>query len=265
MTRTLRLAAFILFLSFALLNGAAAPRPRPEPDLAPDFKAGLETVAGTYYLGDGLAANLTLAVKPDGTFNYHAAGCLRTYADQTAHAFMRNGLLMLGNGKSESAGNEARFMPLRWGGRLYLIEPERIVSFANAINAGREPRTAAQGVFYLRAGDWDKPVTGWPKLPEAYRDYLLAKPVEAEVLHIVGDERIVELAAGRRQGLLAGMKLASRGTEEDDFFCKLTIVSVRNDSSTAESSWECSNLEVGDRAFTRWRDIDSYARWEDDF
>lgn len=267
MKRAWRLVAFTTFLSFALLTSDAAPKPCREADAMPDLNVGLEKVAGSYYLGDGLAANLTLVIKPTGTFTYHASGCLRTYADVEARAFMRNRMLMLASGKSGSQGSETRFLPVRWGERLYLIEPERIVGFANAINAGYEPRTTAQGVFYLRSGDFNKPVAGLPKLPAAYREYLLARPVEARVVRLSGPEEdpTFELDAGRGQGLRPGMRLISRDAGYDDEFCKLTLVAVAEDTAKATGNWVCSDLPAGARATTRWRDVNPPYRWEDDF
>ena len=264
MTRLWRVVTFVAFLSFALLNGGAGPYPASSLDLASRPAAGLAAVAGEYYQGDGLGANLTLAVKPAGSFSFQAAGCLRTYADVNAKANLRNGMLVL---ERNRAAAEARFLPVRWGDRLYLIEPERIVSFVNAVNAGHEPRVKAQGAFFLRQGDWNKPVTGGPRLPVMYRGYLLDKPVEARILRVIGKEENLELGAGRRQGLLPGMKLRSRGFDEERReTCKLTIVKTSEETAVAKQNWVCDDLKPGDRATTRWRDLEPpVGRWEDDF
>jgi len=264
MNRLWRVLTFVAFLSFALLNGGAGPCPASSLDTVPKPYAGLATVAGEYYQGDGLGANLTLAVKPAGSFSFQAAGCLRTYTDINAKALMRNGMLVLGNGR---AGSESRFLPIRWGDRLYLIEPERLVAFANAVNAGHEPRMKAQGVFFLRSGDWNKPVTGGPTLPAVYRAYLLEKPVEARILRVVGEEENLELGAGRRQGLQPGMKLRSRGVDDEGRdSCKLTILEAGEETAVAKQNWVCDDLKPGDRATTRWRDVEpANGRWENDF
>lgn len=266
MRRTWRLTAFLIFLSLALLTGGAQPRSAADSDLAASLNGGLEKIAGEYYLGDGLAANLTLVIKPTGRFTYHAAGCLRTYADTSAQALLRNGLLVLVSGKAESP-DSGRFLPVRWGGRLYLLEPERIIGFANAVNAGHEPRSKAQGVFYLRSGDWSKPVSGAPRLPAMYRNYLLAKPIEAGILRVSDEEETVELDAGRRRGLLPGMKLRARGFDDEKReTCKLTIVEAGEETATAKQNWVCDDLQAGDRAHTRWLDLEPpYGCWEDDF
>lgn len=58
------------------------------------------------------------------------------------------------------------YRAIRWGSRDYLIEEEEVADFFAAITDGSEPRTKAAGRFYLRRGDWNKPVVGIPALPE---------------------------------------------------------------------------------------------------
>ena len=263
MNRLWRVLTFVAFLTFVLLNGGAGPCPASNLDPASKPIVGLATVAGEYYQGDGLGANLTLVVKPAGSFSFQAAGCLRTYADVTAKALLRNGMLVLA---SDRASAESRFLPVRWGDRLYLIEPERIVGFANAVNAGHEPRAKAQGAFFLRQGDWNKPVTGAPRLPTMVRAYLLDRPIEARVLRVLDEEENLELNAGRRQGLLPGMKLRSRGVDAGRDSCKLTVVKAGEETAVAKQNWVCDDLKPGDPATTRWRDVEPpVGRWEDDF
>jgi hypothetical protein len=263
MNRLWRVLTFVAFLTFALLNGGAGPCLASNLDTVSKPNASLATVAGEYYQGDGLGANLTLVVKPAGSFSFQAAGCLRTYTDVTAKALLRNGMLVLA---SDRAGSESRFLPVRWGDRLYLIEPERLVAFANAVNAGHEPRMKAQGVFFLRSSDWNKPVTGGLRLPVMYRDYLLPRPVEVRVLRVLDAEENLELSAGRRQGLLPGMKLRSRGVDDGRDSCKLTVVEAGEETAVAKQNWVCDDLKPGDQATTRWRDVEPpYGRWEDDF
>lgn len=61
------------------------------------------------------------------------------------------------------------YLAIRWGSRDYLVEEEEVADFCAAINDGSEPRTKPAGRFYLRHGDWNKPVAGIPALPEPCR------------------------------------------------------------------------------------------------
>src|SRR6185312_16735966 len=58
------------------------------------------------------------------------------------------------------------YLAIRWGSRDYLLEKEEVADFRAAITDGSEPRTKPAGRFYLRRGDWNKPVVGDPALPE---------------------------------------------------------------------------------------------------
>ena len=72
---------------------------------------------------------------------------------------------------------------VRWGERIYLVDPEKINLFAASVNFGIEPR---EGIIsrnhlasrlFLRVGDQDKGVTGKPNLPEPWLSHLQDSPV----------------------------------------------------------------------------------------
>jgi hypothetical protein len=72
------------------------------------------------------------------------------------------------------------------------------------------------GLCLIRVGGEKIPVKGWPQVPEKFREYLLAKPVEATVVAldktlVAKDPRLngdgVVINAGRMQGLRVGMEL----------------------------------------------------------
>jgi len=55
-----------------------------------------------------------------------------------------------------SDGSKSRIPELvfiEWGGRAYLVEPERLIAFCNAVNHGEEPRKSSGGLFLLRDGE----------------------------------------------------------------------------------------------------------------
>jgi hypothetical protein len=61
---------------------------------------------------------------------------------------------------------------VRWGDRRYLIAEWDHWSFCDAIRSGEEPRGRSLGRFFLREGDWEKPVVGLPDVPEEWRSFL---------------------------------------------------------------------------------------------
>src|SRR5215471_14061657 len=76
---------------------------------------------------------------------------------------------------------------VRWGARVYLIEPDEMKPFVTAVSLGIEPRAQIinlnySGKFFLRRGDERKAVTGKPALPERWMSYL--SPIRAKVTKI---------------------------------------------------------------------------------
>ena len=129
-----------------------------------------------------------------------------------------------------------------WGRRVYLVEDDRVVDFANAVNKGREPRKTQDGDFLLREGDWTKPAPGLPLAPASDRAYFLKSPVATSVVRTeaprlrypgltsISTERVV-LDAGRAEGLMPGMKLYPK--EKGRWF-EFDVLSVSERSSVAE-------------------------------
>lgn len=83
---------------------------------------------------------------------------------------------------------------VRWGERVYLMNPESFGSFVHAINVGFEPRSVDgyrtyYGAIFLREGDEKKKVAGPPPLPEEFLRDLLPAPIIGTVLSIKPDGR----------------------------------------------------------------------------
>ncbi|MFL6234851.1 MAG: hypothetical protein ACJ76N_17085 [Thermoanaerobaculia bacterium] len=175
--RVLSVVSLILFLAVLLgsvpmaLGGSAQT-------------ASLAEIAGSYYRGDGLGLNQSLTILPGGSYGFLWRGCLGTYASSSGQATLRDGELVLTaypqNEESQEVA-EAFYLPVRWGGRLYLIRKDEMTRFIDEINLGTEPRDGARGLAYLREEDWEVAVSGPPDLPPSYQQYLLKKPAEGAV------------------------------------------------------------------------------------
>jgi len=173
--------------------------------------------AGEYYYGDGLGVNVDLSLAPKSGFAFTWNGCLGLYDLNYGDVVETDGrirlVLRLPNESEGFRGIAPEFIPVVWGERHYLISPEEVVKFANAINAGFEPRGGAGGRFLLRRDDVSKSVSGFPNLPPQYSEYLLKQPIEAEISsvkesRIEGSERITTavLNVGTAQGVRQGME-----------------------------------------------------------
>jgi hypothetical protein len=132
--------------------------------------------------------------------------------------------------------------PSRWGERAYLIPKHELIRFCNAVSAGIESPKRSGGLFLVREGDRDRPATGLPPVPPAYRPYLLKAPIEATDLSAsqiesktgIGGAEFkdwtVRINQGSAAGLLKGMELYP--ISEELAFESMEVVELDENTST---------------------------------
>jgi hypothetical protein len=211
--------------------------------------------AGEYYAGDGLGVNTLFVAAPISGYVFEWHGCMGVYDRNYGAAAWTNGRIRLSftfeNQTKGFQGIAAELTPVSWGPRHYLIPADDLVGFCNNVNEGREPRNDSHGFYLLREGDENKSVSGFPNVPEEYRQYLLAKPIEATIIAVgqyttrpsVVDWKFkdtpVTIDAGTRQGLHVGTELVV--TEPQD-----VVESVRV-TKADESRSEAVMVQAGEQ------------------
>lgn len=181
------------------------------------------TWAGEYYQGDGLGMNIAMSIAPKNGFAFSWHGCLGLYDQNYGAVVETNGFLKLTfalpNERGGFRGLAREFIPVHWGPRTYLVASDEIADFCNDVNSGREPRNDMHGRHLLRDGDEKKRANGEPEIPAQFRQYLLKKPITANIVavgKVSTRPSIVEfkfkdievtLDAGKKDGLLPGMEL----------------------------------------------------------
>jgi hypothetical protein len=208
--------------------------------------------AGHYYYGDGLGVNVELDLAPKSGFAFTWNGCLGLYDMNYGHVVEPGGgtirlVPQLPNERKPFESIALEFLPIMWGDRHYLIATNEVVKFANAINAGFEPREGSWGMFLLKREDVSKSATGSPGLPQEYSEYLLKHSVEAEISSIKNSitkksERLttVVLNVGAAQGVKKGMEFYLYAPS--GLYASATVTAVNDSSSEAEIS-ECCGYE----------------------
>jgi len=203
--------------------------------------------AGEYYAGDGLGVNTSIALAPNSGYVFEWHGCLGLYDRNYGAVTWTNNRIHLSftfkNERKGFQGVASEFVPVSWGPRRYLIPADDVIGFCNSVNEGRESRNSSHGSYFLRRGDGKMQVTGFPKVPEEYREYLLAKPVGATII-AVGTyttrpsivqwkfkDTPVTIDAGTRQGLRVGMELVV--TKPRDIVESVRITKVEESRSEA--------------------------------
>jgi len=181
--------------------------------------------AGQYYQGSGLSG-VTLTLAPDNGFTVRLTGDVGLMDQNHGTVEWDGNRLKFSLAFAVEEGNRSQvhateYVPIRWGERVYLIPPDRIIGFCDAANSGREPRNnMVPSLFFLRRGDEKKAATGKPELPKEFMPYLRGEePIIATVVSVrdiqeeepVGSvprsKATVVVDKGKVDGLLPGMVL----------------------------------------------------------
>ena len=222
--------------------------------------------AGEYYAGDGLGVNTSFVAAPDSGFVFEWHGCVGLYDRNYGAVAWTNDRIRLSfifeNDREGFEGIAPELTPVSWGPRHYLIPADAFVAFCNEINQGQEPRSDSHGTYLLRRGDEKKAVSGFPEVPEQYRKYLLANPVESMIIAVgqytidpgvagwISKEISVTLNAGTHQGLGVGMELvitepanlmeSVRITRTEETRAEAVVVQLRDGEPRPKVGWRLS-------------------------
>jgi hypothetical protein len=151
---------------------------------------------------------------------------------------------------SENPGKPWGLMPLEyvvvpWGPQVYLVEPDCLVAFCNAVNSGGLGRYTPGGEFLLRVEDFDKSPTGFPRVPEEYKDYLLPKPITGSLAKTNGEKGDVAvlglkllrsgfswtLDVGKKHGVRTGMKFYPAQETDREVSSSFYVIAVMEKES----------------------------------
>lgn len=210
--------------------------------------------AGMYYCGDGLGMNVAIALGPTGDLAYTWYGCMGLYDSNIGKVReAQDDRLVFDLEKREGGDSGMRYMEeemalVRWGSRRYLVPMPDMQDFCNAVNDGWERsrpglRFAMKGTERVRA--WSEedtaPPKGLPEVPSSARRWLLAVPIEAEILRVenvrttptssaklVGLQADVAINAGTDKGLRQGMVLHVPA----DSMCVIDLAAIGDIEST---------------------------------
>lgn len=222
-------------------------------------------LVGEYWYSEDLES-YSLKLAADGSFVWKLHGCLGVYGQNKGTYEIVEGLLILDpvNDQTTSMTGGKRFIPVTWGDRLYLIPQAIRGRFRDAILQSIEPRSHTSSgyfEFYLRDGDWKKPVSGVPAAPEPWQDLfrgLAPKRIEATVTKLwsttyQGSNRTfttnwARLNVGKKHGMRRRMWLTirpSRGAELGSHARRLLAVHKVGEE-TAEAKIIVSGAVAGD-------------------
>jgi hypothetical protein len=154
-------------------------------------------------------------------------------------------------------GIAPNLVPIVWGERHYLIPANAYLDFTNAINAAFGPRTTPMGRFLLSEGDELKSSPGQPNMPARYSEYLLRRPIKAQISSIKTSRieestRIttVQLNVGTVHGVKNGMEFHVYSPAR--IFKWARVTSVGDSISEAELTQDENDEKYGE-PLTHWK------------
>ena len=271
MTKLIRFCAFCLTLLTLAPPTSAQENPRP-----------VELV-GSYFAGHRYGGS-RLTLKPDGHYIMESSDCTMAYVNSGRYSvsdgvlsftILKDTARSFGGGKTVNLLNrkerkkfygdekpdpiDTRFLlrVITWGQRVYLMEEDRMASFARAINLGIEPRENRSyepwfGSFYLREGDEARAVTGHPSLPAEQLRFILEKPITATITSISTEDnqKIATLDRGSKDGLQIEMYLVPE-KDEVDYVMSLQTYWVFSLDETSAKVRIYGPVSVGDKLTTK--------------
>jgi hypothetical protein len=133
------------------------------------------------------------------------------------------------------------YFMIRWGERVYLVNPKDMLEFCNAVNSGRLRKTWQSACpFLLRQEDYEKEATGLPVVPKQYAEYILPKPIRAvlvrhdrfkERVAVAGETAlhnglVVTLNVGYEDGVRTGMNFYAQGLPDESRCYRGYVIAV---------------------------------------
>ena len=222
---------------------------------APTTDAPQQTLAPQYTLSDGFGVIGILIFATNGRYDFQWLSDTGPVARSLGRYVVEPHSVSLQPDSSDFRRDPRTFAEamhrVRWGAREYLIAEERMLAFANAINAGREPRANGFGLFYLREGDEAKAVAGQPDLGPKWNPFLLKQPLSGAVVQVEQRETLTQrpvviIDAGARAGLKQGMELYASNPRRPHFYADLTIIDVDDTSARAVVPLQYNHIRVCD-------------------
>lgn len=229
---------------------AAATAPKPF------FKE--KDLPGKYYFGDGLGVNCSLVLEADHRFSFKWHGCMGEYDSNVGSWSLEGDVLVVKPEKPNKhegfEGMNVRYVPVRWGTRLYLVDENEMPCFcAVAATPGNTLGSDVRGEHYVKwSGETLPPAEGRPAIPERYREFYERGPVQAVVARVERDGKVI-LNKGTADRVKPSMLLAAKGPPT----IELKVLSAQEHESVAQASyfWNSNRRVAAGDCFTTGGDL----------
>jgi hypothetical protein len=208
---------------------------------------GFADLAGEYGLG-GLGLQWALSILPDGRYSFRWSGCGGVYHRESGFVKRVGEHLVISAVDPIKRRIPRVLLPVKWGRRTYLLPPEELGKFSEAIMKGDEPRNEySTGYFYVKGGA--EPVGGLPELPQQWAIFLRKNVVTGTIVD-ESERGRAKINFGSADGISPESILTVQGWGLEHCFVQhLTLVAVNEHSSVVENVYPGeyrTPLSVGD-------------------
>jgi hypothetical protein len=201
-----------------------------------------QQIGHEFLRGDFCGWNGSLSILPDGRYSMILHGCLGVHHRESGYVRHQAGTDVLTPTfqKGEQGWKvERTFIPIRWEHRRYLIPPDKMEKFCDAIIMGKEPRNPVKGEFFLLSPT--TPVEGLPELPEPWGSDLKKNLAVGKVMSVDGPEVTLNLGAADGLNSESWLTFLER---ENRSAGSLRVIAVETHSCVAEDHYPGENEKV---------------------
>jgi hypothetical protein len=203
------------------------------PPTAAHPENNLADLAGEYRQGARLGRSISLSILPDGRYSFIWSGCTRVHHGESGYVHSDGAHYVLSPLGKVRERLDRTLLLVRWQRRRYLVPPQKMLQFCDAVVEGEEPRNELPGDFYLGV-PFDR-ADGVPELPETWANYLRENVTVGRIM-VVKDGGQARINLGRAEGIREDTILTVQGSPRYRHRY-LRVVSVDEESCLAD---ECS-------------------------
>ena len=207
---------------------------------------------GDYYFGDGLGANYALSITLDHRFTYRESGCSGEYGRNQGSWKLNVDRLELRPekpSKQDSFEVNVRFVPIKWGERLYLVDENETPGFCAALKHDSNRWEDIHGQDFVKLAGRKLPSTkGKLVIPARYRTFYEQGAITTKVVRVEKNQTIL-LDKGSADRITPGMLF----TVNDFGTIEAQVVSCQEHHCTAKPIYVWGSdrqAKVGDQLTT---------------
>jgi len=191
--------------------------------------------------------SLSLSILADGRYSFIWSGCTGVHHRESGYIRSTDGSYVLSPLQRVGSGIDHHLYLVQWQSRRYLVPPEKMEEFCDAVIKGDEPRVEYAGAFYLSV-PFDR-ADGLPELPERWASHL-RESVTIGKIREVTKPGLVRVDIGSACGIEVGSTLTLRGSRRFHFR-RLSVISAENGSCMAQ---EC-DPEINEEPLIPGREV----------